>query len=280
MKKLMTLLLMCVVLTSWSQGFEGTIKWTMKMDITDPKMKGEMEKMNDPANQAKMKEMQEKMNDPQVKAAMEANPQMKAQMEAMMKSMGGGAGAGGGMNSMMPSGFLIKVKGNNTVTLMQGGMMDGMEILHMKDKNQNVRIDRKNKTWSAMGGPPSGSGQAAEAKFKITKTSETMKIMGYNATKYIGEATERGKPYSVVFWTTTEIKDIDLKGMTSQRMGPNNRAMLPDGVEGVPLRIESSTEQGNMIMEVAEIKRESMPDSDFTIPADFKETKGMMGGRP
>ncbi len=276
MKKLMTLLLMCVVLTSWSQGFEGTIKWTMKMDITDPKMKAEMEKMNDPANQAKMKEMQEKMNDPQMKAMMESNPQMKAQMEAMMKSMGGG----GGMSSMMPSGFLIKVKGNNTVTLMQGGMMDGMEILHMKDKDKSVRIDRKNKTWTPMGGPPAGSGQAAEAKFKITKTSETMKIMGYNATKYIGEATERGKPVSIVLWTTTEIKDLDLKNMASQRMGPNSRPMMPEGVEGIPLRIENSTEQGNMVMEVAEIKRESLPDSDFTIPADFKEGKMGYGGRP
>jgi hypothetical protein len=275
MKKLMTLLLMSIVLTSWSQGFEGTIKWTMKMDITDPKMKAQMDKMNDPANQAKMKELEAQMKDPQFKAQMDANPQMKAQMEAMMKAMG----AGGGVNSMMPSGFLIKLKGGNTVTLMQGGMMDGFEILHMKDKNQSVRIDRKTKTWMPMGGPPA-SAQAAEPKFKVTKTNETMKIMGYNATKYIGETTDKGKPVTIAFWTTTEIKDIDLKGMTSQRMGPNNRAMLPDGVEGVPLKIENSTPEGNMVMEVAEIKRESLPDSDFKIPADFKEGKMGFGGRP
>src|SRR3954470_2571401 len=137
MKKFMTLLLMFIVMTSWSQGFEGTIKWSMKMDVTDPKMKAEMEKMNNPANQAKMKEMEAKMNDPQFKAQMDANPQMKAQIEAMMKSMSAG-GAGGAANGMMPTGFLIKLKGGNTVTLMQGGMMDGFEILHMKDKNQSV----------------------------------------------------------------------------------------------------------------------------------------------
>src|SRR5258707_10685556 len=125
MRKLMTLLLMFVVLTSWSQGFEGTIKWSMKLDATDPKVKAEMEKMNDPANQAKIKEMEAKMNDPQFKAQMDANPQMKAQIEAMMKSMS----AGGGANSMMPTGMLLKLKGGNTVTIMQGGMMDGFEIL-------------------------------------------------------------------------------------------------------------------------------------------------------
>src|SRR3954470_12356556 len=118
MKKFMTLLLMFIVMTSWSQGFEGTIKWSMKMDVTDPKMKAEMEKMNDPANQAKMKEMEAKMNDPQFKAQMDANPQMKAQIEAMMKSMSAG---GGGANAMMPSGMLLKLKGGNTLTIMQGG---------------------------------------------------------------------------------------------------------------------------------------------------------------
>jgi len=276
MKKLMTLLLMFIVLTSWGQGFEGTIKWSMKMDVTDPKTKAEMEKMNDPANQAKIKEMEAKMNDPQFKAQMDANPQMKAQMEAMMKSMS----AGGGMNSMMPSGMILKLKGGNTVTVMQGGMMDGFEILHMKDKDQSVRIDRKAKTWSPLGGPPKNGMQDAEPKFKITKTNETMKILGYNATKYIGETTEQGKPANVIFWTTTELKDIDMKGMMNQRMGPSNKRLLPEGVEGVPLRVETSMKEGNMIMEMTEIKKESLPASDFTIPADYKETKMGMGGRP
>jgi hypothetical protein len=276
MKKLMTLLLMFIVLTSWSQGFEGTIKWSMKMDVTDPKTKAEMEKMNDPANQAKMKEMQAKMNDPQFKAQMDANPQMKAQMEAMMKSMG----AGGGASSMMPTGMLLKLKGGNTLTMMQGGMMDGFEILHMKDKDQSVRIDRKAKTWSPLGGPPKNGAQDAEPKFKVTKTGETMKILGYNATKYVGETTEQGKPANVIFWTTTELKDIDMKGMMNQRMGPGNRRLLPEGVEGVPLRIETSMKEGNMVMEMTEIKKESLPASDFTIPSDFKEVKMGMGGRP
>ena len=71
MKKLMTVAFLFVVLQAWTQGFEGTVKWSMKMDITDPKMKAEMEKgqkqMDDPARQAEMKEMEEKMNDPQMK---------------------------------------------------------------------------------------------------------------------------------------------------------------------------------------------------------------------
>lgn len=89
MKKLTVFLFMLMSLACMSQTFEGTVKFSMKAEITDPKMKAQMEQgmqqLNDPATQAKMKEMQEKMNDPQMKAMMEANPQMKAQIENAMK---------------------------------------------------------------------------------------------------------------------------------------------------------------------------------------------------
>ena len=84
MKKLFVPTLLFVAVNAWGQGFEGTIKWTMKMEITDPKMKAEMDqaqqKMNDPATQMKMKEFEEQMKDPEMKAMMDANPQMKAQL--------------------------------------------------------------------------------------------------------------------------------------------------------------------------------------------------------
>ena len=181
----MTVAFLFVVLQAWTQGFEGTVKWSMKMDITDPKMKAEMEKgqkqMDDPARQAEMKEMEEKMNDPQMKAMMEANPQMKAQMENAMKMM-----KGGGMNSMMPKGFTVKMKGGNTLTIMEGSM--AQEILHQKDKDQSVRLDRENKTYSVL--PTySGSGNAKTPPVapKVTKTAETAKILNYNCVKYLVE---------------------------------------------------------------------------------------------
>ncbi len=289
MKKLMTLaVLLFVVFQSRSQGFEGTIKWTMKMDVTDPKAKADMDKMsaqmNDPKMQAQMKELQAKMDDPAFKKQMEANPQMKAQMENMMKMMQGqsGGASGGAANSMMPSGMTMKLKGSNTLMTMDGGMMGGMEILHMSDKNQSVRLDRQNKTYSVLPSGPPGGGDPSKkmADIKFTKTGETTKILGYNCTKYIAEMKEGNETLKQNFWTTTEIKDIDLKALSSQHMGQGGRPMLPAGVEGVPMRIESNTAQGSMIMEVAEIKKESLSASDFTIPSDFKETKMGFGGRP
>lgn len=271
MKKLLIAVFALASAQVWSQSFEGTIKWSMKMEITDPKLKAQMaeaqQKMNDPATQAKMKELQEKMKDPKFKAMMESNPQMKAMMEKMTQ------GGGDMMSNMMPKGMTMKIKGENSLMTMDGGMMSG-DFLHTKDKS--VHIDRENKTYSVMQGGSTNPASASETKPTVTKTAETMKIMGYNCTKYIVTMTERGQTVTTNMWTTTEIKDIDLKAMAKQKMG-RGQSMFYEGVDGMPLRIEAGTPQGQMIMEVTDFKRESLSASDFTIPADFKETQGMFG---
>ncbi len=274
MKKIITASLLFIVMQAQSQAFEGTIKWSMKMEITDPKMKAQMEhaqqKMSDPAQQAKIKEMQDKMNDPKMKAMMDANPQMKAQMESMMKMSQGG----NMMGDMMPKGMIIKMKGPNSLVSMDGGMMSG-DFLHTADKS--VHLDRANKTYSLM--PTTADEKAGQSKkqHSVVKTSETMKIMGYTCTKYIVTTTlEQGHTTTTNLWTTMEIKDIDFKSMLKQR-NSQGHSMYYEGVAGIPLRIESGTPQGQIIMEVMEIKRESLSASDFVVPSDYKETQGMFG---
>jgi hypothetical protein len=257
-----------------SQSFEGTVKFSMKAEITDPKMKAQMEQgmqqLNDPATQAKLKEMQEKMNDPQMKAMMEANPQMKEQIENALKMAQGGSA---GVTSMMPTGFVFKMKGDNSLTIMEGGMMP-MEVLHLKDKS--YRLDRKNKTYSELdaGGPPTNMPQQPKPQVKITKTNEKATILKYNCTKYIATVTEKDKTINQIFWTTTDIKDFDMKSLAKQRMG-RGEPMFYEGIEGVPLKIEMTMPEAKMIMEVTEIKRETLNASDFSLPAAFKQTKGM-----
>jgi Domain of unknown function (DUF4412) len=273
MKKILICFLLLLTGMARAQNFEGAISWSMKYDITDPALKAKMaegqQKQADPATQAKMKEMQAKMNDPQMKAMMDANPQMKAQMEAAMKMA-----QGGNTNSMMPSGFTMKTKGQNTITKVEGGMM-AMEVLYLKDKNQSYQLDRQNKTFSVL---PSGTGagQTNETQPKVTKTTETAKILNYNCTKYIVEISEHGQAATEFIWTTTDIKDIDLKSLAKQRVG-RGHSIYYEGMEGFPLRIEIKSAQADIMMEVTEIKRETLDASDFAIPADFKETPGMYG---
>ena len=63
-----------------------------------------------------MKQMQEKMNDPEFKKLMESNPQIKASMEAAMKMQ-----QGGGIESMMPKGVTLKIKGDKLLSHTEGG---------------------------------------------------------------------------------------------------------------------------------------------------------------
>ncbi|MBS1558859.1 MAG: DUF4412 domain-containing protein [Bacteroidetes bacterium] len=273
MKKLMTSLFVGLTFIVSAQTFEGTIKWSMKMDITDPAVKAKMaegqRKMNDPANQAKMKELQAKMNDPQFKAMMESNPQMKATMEKMMQ----GASSGDMMGSMMPKGMIVKVKGDNSLVTMDGGVMSG-DFLHTPDKS--VRLDRESKTYSVM---PSGKAPATtENNYTVTKTTETTTILGHTCTKYVITPKEEHNNAGVSnIWTTTDFKGLDMKAFARQQMS-KGRSMFYEGMEGLPLKVETTTPQGNMVMEVTDIKRETLSSSLFTIPSDYKETQGMFGG--
>jgi hypothetical protein len=267
MKKLLVLVFVLSAMVSKSQNFEGIITWKITSEITDPKLKAQMEegkkKTDDPETQAKMKEMKEKMNDPQFKAMMDSNPQMKAQMEAALKMA-----EGGDMGSVMPKGYIIKLKNQNMLTTIDGGMMANTAFLYLKDKNEVYSIDRNAKTYTLL--PQHKEDPDKKVDVKVTKTSETTKVLNYTCTKYIAESTTNGRTMEQFFWTTDEIKDMDFKSLAKQRMGSGSQALFYDKVEGVPLKIEVKMPQGAMIMEVTEIKKQSVPSAEFSIPTDYK----------
>ena len=239
---------------------------------TESLLEAAQKQMNDPAQQAQMKEMQAKMNDPQMKAMMESNPQMKAQIESMMKMQSGG---GDMISSMIPKSMTVEIKNQNTLTKMEGGMAP-MDILFLKDKNQLVSLNRSARTYTILpsSSTTSSSTQTPKSpKTKVTKTSETAKILNYTCTKYLVEMTEAGKTITNSIWATTEIKDFNLNHLSSQRVG--SASMSFEGIDGVPLKMEMNTPEMKMMMEATEIKKQALPASDFIIPADYKEVKGM-----
>jgi hypothetical protein len=241
----------------------------MKMDITDPKAKAQMEearkKATDPANQEKIKEMQDKMNDPQFKAMLDANPQMKTQMEAMMKMM-----AGGDLSSMLPSAIIMKLKGANSLVSIQGGIMDKTDVLHIGEKDETYTINHGAKTFTLM---PKNNAEKQQ-KPKVTKTSETKKILNYNCTKYIiVTSVQDGKTVTANYWATNEIKDIDLKSIAKQQMAKDQSFVFPE-IDGFPLLIESEIPQtGTVTIETAEIKRGSVANTELQLPSGYTEAK-------
>jgi hypothetical protein len=206
--------------------------------------------------------MQEKMNDPEFKKMMESNPQMKAQMEAAMKMM-----QAGGSGSMMPSGFVVKMKNKNVLTRFDGGMIKS-ETLYLGDKDASYMLDREAKTFSTV--PEHKEDPNNKVDVKVTKTSETAKVLDYTCTKYLVDITTQGQTMHQVIWTTTAIKDIDFKALAKHRVG-NSNSMFYGQLEGVPLKTEMTAPQGKMVMEATEIKRQSLPAADFAIPSGYKE---------
>jgi hypothetical protein len=268
MKKIFIILICLASVVVRAQDFEGVITWKFiqEMDAATKAKMGEAEKkMNDPATQAQMKEMREKMNDPEFKKMMESNPQMKAQIEQMLKMSESGA-----TNSFMPKGMILKIKDHNTLSTMEGGIMANLEILSLKDKT-SYKIDRQAKTYTVMSAAGLDSGKVSNVK--ITKTSETAKILNYTCTKYIAESTVQGQPLQQIFWATTAIKGLDLKSLAQHNMGDSQQALFYEKIEGVPLKVEMKQPQFSMAMEAVSVERKSLPASDFAIPKDFKETK-------
>ncbi|HEX5171033.1 MAG TPA: DUF4412 domain-containing protein [Cyclobacteriaceae bacterium] len=265
MKNLLIALLLVISINVLAQSFEGTMVWSMKMEITDPAKKAQMEDaqkmMQDPE---KIKEMEKQMADPKMQEMMAQNPQMKAQMEKMLEMMKSGGG------NLMPTGMTVKFKNGSSLSRLDGSFIDS-DFLYSKEKNQTYMIDRKNKTYSVTKHADTLSLKATEAK--VTKTSETTKILNYTCTKYLVEYTLNGKAIAQNVWATKEIKGLDLSAMANQQMGGNSRMAFLKQIDGVPLRVEMNMPDGTMLMEAKQIKRESVPASDFIIPSDYKEVK-------
>ncbi len=276
-KELLFILFVFLAGTSFSQNFEGTIKWAMKIDLKNVQHQ-EAVKGNSSSSpmDAEIKKLEAQMNDPEFKKQMEANPQLKSLMEEnlnRLQSMQGSSGSGAG--SFMPTGVLIKIKDGNNLIKMEGGMSEMMgEILYLKDKDQSYSIRRKNKTYSVL--PKASESKEKEPVVKVTKTSETVKIIGYSCTKYIIQVTDRGKTINQAVWTTKEIKDFDPNGLSKMTSAGSKEAKIYlDGVEGVPLKMESDNGEMKMVMEVTELKKTPLDGSIFSIPADYKLVKGM-----
>jgi hypothetical protein len=58
-----------------------------------------------------------------------------------------------------------------------------------------------------------------KVEVKVTKTGETAKVLDYTCTKYIVDIKSNGQTMQQFIWSTTAIKDIDLKGLSRQRTG-------------------------------------------------------------
>jgi hypothetical protein len=160
--------------------------------------------------------------------------------------------------------------------------MGGM-IMDMA-KKEMIMIMKKDRMYMVMPMPEAAVEQAKkqseDAKFE--KTSETEKILGYTATKYL--VTDK-KGTTTDLWLAEGLGNFMAMGDNPMGGGRNGGEKawqkLLAGKDLFPLRVVGKDKGGkeSFRMEVTAIEKKSLPDSDFAAPAGFEKfDMGGMGG--
>jgi hypothetical protein len=261
-----------LALTAYAAEFEGTLRWSLSAEITDPEMKAQMaearKQLADPEKLAQMKGM---MESPQMKAAMEQNPQMKAAMEMQIKMAEEAVAGKGGddmVTAMMPRSVTVRTKGGKSHMSTEGGAMP-MEVISIPEPAAAFWIDRASRTFARL---PIEEAEADAAKLdaKVSKGPGTAKILGYNAQEYLLEIRQDDVLVRGQIWATNEIPGLDSNTLAKARFGGQDAGYLKQ-VEGVPLKMEMTMPQMRILMQATEVAQGSVPDSLFTVPEGFAE---------
>ncbi|TAF74641.1 MAG: DUF4412 domain-containing protein [Bacteroidetes bacterium] len=269
MKKVFLLILpIFLSFTLFSQDFEGVISW--KMQSSMPKQAAMPQNANADMSNAR-EELMKQLKNPEVAN----NPQAKEMLEKMLAQMPSSDAPSGAnpMDNMMPKGMIIKIKGGNTLVSLEGGMAASMMgyILTLKGKPESYAIKKDKKTYSVL---PKSNQKTNEAALLVTKTTETMKILGYDCVKFIITNPKAKTPETQFIYATTQIKDIDSKLFKDVKAGQDDKfGAAMSKVDGVPLRMEVKSDDVSITMECTKIERKKLNIAEFTIPKDFKETK-------
>lgn len=234
-----------------AQDFSGTIAWTLRVEITDPQLKQQID-----AAQAAL-------SNPAIQEMLKSNPQMREMLEKQMGASTSDAAAG-----FFPKGFTLQIKGPRSLVKTEGGVAAG-DVLVQADKKTSYQIDRKARTYRRLSDDPL---KDYAGDYKVTPTADTAKILGYGCRRFLVETlgSEDKMRYSV--WATNEIKGLDAASLRRLQFGEGSGAAFLAKIEGMPLKIDALTPQARLFMSAVSVKAEALPDALFVLPAGFRET--------
>jgi len=182
--------------------------------------------------------------------------------------------------SLMPTGYVFKIKGENSRMSIQGGMMAAMmgDVVVNASKDQTYMLNDANK--SAMLMPKDESKMADEAsKYDVQKGADLRKIAGFDCQHYIVK-TKEGELVAE-YWVTDEIGIKAAKGKASKSSPIGQGSSF--GISGFPLRVQMNQMGMLVTMEAKEVKKEKLSASLFEVPkdytiSDFNPAMFQMGG--
>ena len=234
-----------------AQDFCGTVMWTMRVEITDPELKAQLD-----AAQAAL-------SNPAMQAMLESNPQMREMLE---KQMGGSSAAAAG--GFFPKGFTLQIKGPRSLVKTEGGVA-ASDVLTQADQNVSYQIDRKARTYYKLAADPL---KDYAGNYKVTPTAATANVLGYTCRRFLVETTDSGEKMSYSIWATNGIKGLDAASLRRLKFGESVGSEFLAKIDGIPLKIDATIPQAKLYMVATAVKYEALPDSLFILPAGFKQT--------
>lgn len=182
--------------------------------------------------------------------------------------------------SLMPTGYLFRIKGENSRMSIQGGMMAAMmgDIVVNAANDQTYMLNDANK--SAMLMPKEDAkGTDEAAKYDVQKGGDAKTIAGFECEHYIVKSLEG--ELVAEYWVTDKISIKAAKGKASKSSPIGQGSTY--GIAGFPLRVQMNQMGMLVTMEAKEVKQEKLASSLFEVPkgytvSEFNPAMFQMGG--
>lgn len=176
--------------------------------------------------------------------------------------------------SMMPSGYSLKMKGDNSKFSINGGMMSsfmGDVITDMKGELSYVLMPSQKTVYKVS----TKDADKTTPKPTVTNTGLKETIKGYNCVKYkVVFKGEKGEELISYMWTTKDL-NIKLPATASKQ----SALQIYDGIDGFPVKIEQNISQMgisfSLTVTLNEAKQMAVADSEFKLPPDYRVQEGM-----
>lgn len=156
----------------------------------------------------------------------------------------------------------VYIKGTKSRSDVNMGMQNTTTISDTKTNSSVMLMDMMGNKYKIKSEPPK---EEKTPDIVVKEMSDTKTIAGYKCKKAeITFKDEAGNQQVTNVWFTEEI---------SNHMGSNSRSSQFKGIKGMPLEYEMNAERGmKMKMTAKTVSKESVSDSKFDIPSDYKET--------
>ncbi len=179
-----------------------------------------------------------------------------------------------GYESMLAKEMIIKIKGNKSRTEQSTAMGTSVNIADGNKKTVTTLMNMMgNKIAIVMTEEEVNKKNNTKTTSKITYTSETKKIAGYNCKKAIVPASNDDDKMTIYY---------------TDKINPPKIGEIYKGLKGFPLQYEMKDQGLEMTVTATEIKKEKVADSEFIVPKDYEITtmekfqqkmSGQMGGK-